>query len=169
MKRLGVLLVTVGVATLALLMGAVAHADSPQDSAVGSITTISEHAGLTVTTTLQAFSNPDGSSASGFFTFETTGPSGGTGNFSAHVTCLRVSGNQATVGFVIDHASGAASGLVGTADVDFIQDNGLPVHSQAVDRQDLNPNTGYTGGATCPAWQYPKFLALRGNFTVTDT
>jgi len=167
MKRFGVLTVAVGVMMVSPVLAGTAHADSPQDKVVGAVTLTAENSGLTVTIEIQAFSNPDGSDPSGHFRAETTGASAGNGGLSGHVTCLSVSGNRATVGFVVDRASGAAAGLVGKPDVDFVLDNGVPGNGQP-DFEDLNPHTGYTGDSTCPAWQDPKLPALRGNVTVSD-
>jgi hypothetical protein len=169
MKRLGALLATVGVLVVSPAMAAIASADPPNDSVVGAVTLLSENQGLTVTTEIRAFSDPDGSNPSGFFALETTGASAGTGSFRGHVTCLRISGNHATVGFVIDRATGAASGLVGMPDVVYITDNGVPVHGQPPDLEDVNPGTGYDGGPTCPPilTNQTKLSVMRGNLTVT--
>ncbi len=139
----------------------------PSDCVVGSVTSPAEYG--TATLVGEAFSQPDGSNPFGSGSVVARSAAGSVVGFaSGGVSCLRVSGNQATVGLVLDRATGVFSGTpAGTAVVAFVQDNGVPVNGHAVDRTELGPNPDPTG-STCPAPKYPSQLALSGNLTVHD-
>jgi hypothetical protein len=91
--------------------------------------------------------------------------SAGFGDFElqGHVSCLAVSGNQATIGVAIDKGSGTAEGQVGI--FLYVEDNG----SGASNVPDQFNNSGYVGDTSvCPPIE-PTIIPIQsGNVNVND-
>jgi hypothetical protein len=92
--------------------------------------------------TLSAHSDAFGVSPGGYVTAK--GDPDGAGPleaFTAHgeVTCLRVSGNRASLKWRFEYATGSAAPFVGGGVQSFVEDNGEPRFGQPVDRAALDP------------------------------
>jgi hypothetical protein len=125
--------------------------------------------------TLRSSSAPDGSRPRGYVTAE--GDPDGPGPiepFTAEgrVTCLRVSGNRASIKWRFDKATGSAAQFAGVQS--FVEDNGRPRRGESPDRAAIDPpQTAATFEATAAQCEDPATRATyerlnRGNVTVKD-
>ena len=83
--------------------------------------------------------------------------------FRGSATCVRVVGNQASVGGRVTKSSGVGGPPVGSGFIQFIEDNGSP------GRNDRS-HTSFVPSPpmTCPVPTKPHFVLARGNYVVRD-
>jgi hypothetical protein len=107
---------------------------------------------------INAHSGPNGENPRGHFFLAQAG-----WQFRGSVTCVRVAGNQASVGGRVTRSSGVGGPPVGSGFIQLTEDNGSPGRhdrSQTI----LVPNPP----ATCPAPTQPALVLARGNYVVKD-
>jgi hypothetical protein len=91
---------------------------------------------------LRATSDPSGTRPAGYVT--ASGDPDGIGPaepFTAkgRITCLRVSGNRASIKWRLDDGTGSAAPFKGGGVQSFLEDNGKPRRGQSVDRASIDP------------------------------
>jgi hypothetical protein len=111
---------------------------------------------------VNAKSGPDGENPRGRLVFRGNPPPFGAVDIRAKITCVNVSGNQATVGFVVTKSR--AGFPVGTNGEFSILDAGEP--GAGGDRFEGRPVAG-GGPSTCEPF-FPRQVITQGNFIVHD-
>ena len=102
----------------------------------------------------------------------TTGVPMGEFAVSGPVTCLRVSGNKASIKYRFDQASGSAAQFKGGGVEIFVEDNGKPQNGQPVDAATFDPPQPASAfDATASQCDDPTIAAYNkvesGDYTIT--
>jgi hypothetical protein len=144
---------------VALMAASVASAASPKDFATGGGSAVGN--GAEKHFSFSAHAGPKG--PSGHVVLKQASALFGYFELHGHVSCLAVSGNQATIGVAIDKGTGTAEGQVGI--YLYVEDNG----SGASGVPDQFSNSGYVHDASvCPPIEPTLIPIQSGNINVND-
>lgn len=137
------------------------HSAPPRDFAVGAGRTVEGSLHFSIS----AHDNPNGPNGSGSIKFAgLEGNPNSAFTLKGPVTCLKVTGEHATVGIRIESATGAAEPFVGNGFFFFVEDGGARA-------EDLYANSGFTNQVqadTCTLTSAAVFPVEQGNVLVHD-